>query len=170
MAHEVVREWEAHGLDCAVLHVNTGYGAGHLCGYVRVPEGHPWFGKGYDAEVEGAAVDLDDMSVQEAYDDLGVINVFAHLLSTAADDEEGENRLSRISMRVRVHGGVTYAGEPYFGDEKGWCFGFDTAHADDSLSTCPAEYVEKQAERMAEQIAGYGLVESLAVSEDQAHD
>jgi hypothetical protein len=37
-----VRNWKAHGLDCAVARGMS------LCGYVRVPEGHPAERKHYD--------------------------------------------------------------------------------------------------------------------------
>jgi hypothetical protein len=45
---------EATGLPCIVRRSGMG---GNLCGYVGVPEGHPWFGKNYsdllDVEVHG---------------------------------------------------------------------------------------------------------------------
>ena len=47
------RHWEAHGFACHVTRVPP---IGHLCGYVTVPPGHPWHGKGYDdigAEAHG---------------------------------------------------------------------------------------------------------------------
>ena len=43
---------EATGLDCMIVRNR----AGALCGYVGVPEGHPFYGKGYDevrADVHG---------------------------------------------------------------------------------------------------------------------
>lgn len=36
----IEREWQAHGLDCAVIFVRQS----HRCGYVRIPEGHPFHG------------------------------------------------------------------------------------------------------------------------------
>lgn len=45
MSLQFEREWEAHGLNCRVFrHPDLG----HLCGYVEVPDEHPWHGKGYD--------------------------------------------------------------------------------------------------------------------------
>ncbi len=40
-------QWKdaATGLDCMVIRQMRG---GHLCGYVGVPQGHPWFEKGYE--------------------------------------------------------------------------------------------------------------------------
>lgn len=39
------REWEAFGLQCAVVQGREG---SSRCGYVRVPPGHPLHGKNYD--------------------------------------------------------------------------------------------------------------------------
>ena len=51
--YKVEREWEHAGLKCAVVLARE---AGHRCGYVRVPLGHPFHGKGYsdlDVNVHG---------------------------------------------------------------------------------------------------------------------
>jgi hypothetical protein len=48
----VLAEGSHAGYQWAVVH----NGMGHRCGYVRVPKGHPWHGKGYDdinVEVHG---------------------------------------------------------------------------------------------------------------------
>jgi hypothetical protein len=42
---KVEREWKHAGLSCAVVLAKE---AGHRCGYVRVPPGHPMHGKRYD--------------------------------------------------------------------------------------------------------------------------
>lgn len=44
------------GYEWEVVHNNMGY----RCGYVRVPAGHPWHGKGYDdvCRVDGEWVDV----------------------------------------------------------------------------------------------------------------
>lgn len=44
------KEWRHNGFPC--LAVRSGHG--NWCGYVGVPPGHPWHGKGY-ADVEGEA-------------------------------------------------------------------------------------------------------------------
>lgn len=44
--------WTHRGVPCVALRNNLG----NWCGYVAVPEGHPWHGRGYDdvpAEVHG---------------------------------------------------------------------------------------------------------------------
>ena len=46
-------EWEHQGYMCQIVRHPQ---AGHLCGYVGIPEGHPWFKKDYsdiDADVHG---------------------------------------------------------------------------------------------------------------------
>lgn len=35
-------EWDHKGISCLILRVHLG----HLCGYVRVPKGHPYYGEG----------------------------------------------------------------------------------------------------------------------------
>jgi hypothetical protein len=45
-------QFRALGCDCTIIR----NGLGSLCGYVRVPDGHPWHGKHYDdidAKVHG---------------------------------------------------------------------------------------------------------------------
>ena len=47
-----VKTWQAHGYVCEIVRMDyaTKYvsylGDGHWCGYVRVPDGHPWHGRG----------------------------------------------------------------------------------------------------------------------------
>jgi hypothetical protein len=43
---KVESEFEHSGLKCAVVMNREG---GHRCGYVRVPPGHPYYGRHYDA-------------------------------------------------------------------------------------------------------------------------
>ena len=43
--YKVEREWKHLGLSCAVVQNRE---ASNRCGYVRVPPGHPLFGKSYD--------------------------------------------------------------------------------------------------------------------------
>lgn len=48
------KEWRHAGFVCLIVRVPS---HGALCGYVGVPPGHPWHGKGYD-EVETAFPDV----------------------------------------------------------------------------------------------------------------
>lgn len=38
-------DFEHRGYDCAIRRVSN---SGHLCGYVRIPDGHPWHGLALD--------------------------------------------------------------------------------------------------------------------------
>lgn len=97
--------------------------AGHRCGYVEVPEGHPWHGLDYDAEVDGS-LDL-EQTLEDAYENHGVVNVFLAAVS-------GGER-STLDLLVKVHGGLTYARDRLAGVEgKSWWLGFDCAHAWDA--------------------------------------
>lgn len=54
-------EWRSEGLPCLIVRNNLGA----LCGYVGVPEGHPWYGRHYDdvdADVHGGLTFSDPCS------------------------------------------------------------------------------------------------------------
>jgi len=62
---------------------------------------------------------------------------------------------------VDVHGGITYSEEmndKKIGDlyvKHGWCFGFDTAHGNDSLTVYNKRYVISETMRLAKQLEEY---------------
>lgn len=92
---------EATGLPCLVVR-NPG---GHLCGYVGVPDGHPWFQKDYDGcRINGA----EWPSVHGGL-------TFADFCSPRPDAKE----------RGICH--VVDAGE----NDRVWWLGFDCAHCGD---------------------------------------
>ena len=89
----------AFGLDFAVIVSSLG----HRCGYVRVPESHPWHGAHYNHRADGAPTDEDDFDWD-----------------------------ARIDAKVTVHGGLTFSDKTVHKDlPSGWWFGFDCAHAGD---------------------------------------
>lgn len=45
LPHGLVAQYEESGFHCAIVRHGS---LGHLCGYVGVDQGHPWFGKFYD--------------------------------------------------------------------------------------------------------------------------
>jgi hypothetical protein len=51
---------------------------------------------------------------------------------------------------LSVHGGLTYSEDHYPRQKPDgyWWIGFDTSHYQDSMLTCPKEYVEKQIENL----------------------
>lgn len=68
-------------------------------------------------------------------------------------------------IQIDVHGGLTLSRsvedspmtnelyESLTDEEKeGWVVGFDTGHFDDNLTTCPKEYVEKEAENLKKEL------------------
>jgi hypothetical protein len=74
---------------------------GHLCGYVRAPDDHPYHGVGYD--------DCPWLCRRQARE-----HYCAHTAETV----------------FRAHGGVTFsAADPALGE--GWWLGFDAAHSGD---------------------------------------
>ena len=129
---------EATGLPCLAKRHGR---AGHWCGYVGVPEGHPAFGKDYD-------------DVRVATDD-GWPDAHGGL-TYAAHCQEGDE------AEAICH--IPDPGEP----DHVWWLGFDCAHSGDLSpglesrfkSSLPSVYrdmlyVTVQCERLAEQIVEY---------------
>lgn len=118
----VERTFQAHGLDCAVLLVNKG---SHRCGYVRIPDDHPWHGLGYGDPVPDAKPIPTDATIDEMMEGVGVIGT----MIVASDPEAYEREMQ---YQVRVHGGLTYSGKlAGSGLPSGWWVGFDCAHSGD---------------------------------------
>lgn len=84
----------------------------HLCGYVGVPKGHPWFGIEYNQCLEGCP---------------GEPNQFTPSITSWFCDHEKPETVTE------VHGGLTYSsmGDGEYLPEGYWWFGFDCAHAGD---------------------------------------
>lgn len=137
----VERAWTHAGLDCIVVLQSLG----HRCGYVRVPNGHPWHGKAYNDLVPGP-IDLD---AERSMDDVDILALFAAGISDNLDAFA-----ATVSGRVAVHGGVTFGDDwrPK-GGPRGWWFGFDCAHAGDTPDVWTEDAVAAETERMADQIA-----------------
>ena len=115
-SEKVVTDWrsrtleqgEAWGLEYIVL----GLDAGHRCGYVRVPEDHPWFGLDHADAVDGRKMPRTDRG---------------HLDFDRT--AEWPDYVDRVEGRLDAHGGITYAGKrPGEDCAEGWWFGFDCAH------------------------------------------
>lgn len=112
---------EATGLTCAMRRGPMG----HWCAYVRVPETHPWHGKGYSEAVKAPKALLERPT---SMDEVGVIPLFCASLKSVPDED-----IYPIELLVRCHGGITYSGAgSHLGAVAGrhW-FGFDCAHAGD---------------------------------------
>jgi hypothetical protein len=99
---------EATGLDCLVKRQPS---AGHLCGYVAVPPGHPLYGSNYSIWAD----DTDDEPTIAASKLLDSIEVHGGLTYAAECDGD-------------TVAGICHVAEPGCADEV-WWFGFDCAHA-----------------------------------------
>jgi hypothetical protein len=106
---------EATGLDCLI--VRNPIGA--LCGYVGVPENHPWHGKDY-SDCLRPDCDSDDSWSHYDHSPGAGVDVHGGLTFAAAchPSEEGESH------------GICHVPEPGRPDNV-WWFGFDCAHAYD---------------------------------------
>jgi hypothetical protein len=142
-----VKFWAHQGLECAVA--RNQFGA--WCGYVKVPEDHPWHGLSYS--------DRDPRSEVGYFERLWL----------ALRGKEPERKMDweySLEAKVDVHGGLTYGarGHHMLGD--GWWLGFDCAHAGDLApgmvsygATWPDEryrdlsYVMDETEKLAKQVA-----------------
>jgi hypothetical protein len=98
-------------------------------GYVAISPEHPLYKFGYD-----------DECLQMLEDDLGVYLVA----------EE-----TYIHDSVSVHGGLTYSEMHKLGY---WVFGWDTQHFGDNLTRWPEREVERENQRLYEQLINYDLL------------
>jgi len=112
---------EATGLPIA-LRRNRG---GAWCGYIGVPNHHPWHGLDSDAKVD-APKELVERPV--GMDDVGVINLFC-----ASINSEPDANMYSIQLLVHCHGGLTYSRAAWWENETRatWWFGFDCSHSGD---------------------------------------
>jgi len=99
------------------------------CGYVLIPEGHPFYGVHYN--------DIYEIS-----------DIRVHGGLTYSDMFEFDNYLEWIGIR-ELGGDVTLDNCEKF--NKYWMIGFDTNHYNDNLSRCSKDYVLGEAESLLEQ-------------------
>jgi hypothetical protein len=147
--------FESHGLKCAIKRVSH---SGHLCGYVGVPDSHPWFGKSYRDDVPATRAQLERPI---DIDKIGAINLLCA--------DEPTTDATPIVLLIDAHGGLTYS-ENGGGELSGlWVFGFDCAHSGD---LCPVtaekygahsfdvyrdfEYVTREVHSLAKQLSEVG--------------
>ncbi len=125
--------------------------ASHRCGYVRIEKDHPLYGVGYGEPTLKIPYEW----VEHA--ELGKkspILVFTCGVGALA----GEDIRRSPDIAFDVHGGLTFSksGERgYPVKDDGWWFGFDCAHAGDTLEKCTLEYVADECERLAEQLVRF---------------
>ena len=104
------KPWETEPDITKGYHMGVAYrimrhgGMGHLCGYVRLPKGHPWLKAAMKKQWGPVWPKNTYRAVRKGYD--------AHPIAN-----------------LRVHGGVTFFGRSCRG--RGYWIGFDCAHCDD---------------------------------------
>lgn len=150
-------EFEAHGLKCVMIRHPRSL---HWCGYVRVGEDHPWYGKDYSHTIYDPPAELIERPID--VDKVGVINVLC-----AGMGGNDPTKSCELSLLLDAHGGITFTNDHPGGDETkdGWWFGFDCAHAGDLIpghlrfgSARPHEtyrdeaYVRAECESLAKQL------------------
>lgn len=124
----------------------------HRCGYVSIPDNHPFFGKGYSHEI---SFDCEKAQVNPT-DPIGTF--------IAAFKAQEDNSKMEISYAANVHGGITYADAgknyPLEGESGGWWFGFDAAHCDDNDDgRKPLEYMIKECEKLSDFLKLYDTIQ-----------
>lgn len=131
---------------------------GAWCGYAEVPAGSPLFGLSYSDKVK---VPLDpNVQLQE----IGHINAFMNAIGPKDEDD-----INPLTLLVRCHGGLTFAGPCYWRKpEDGWAFGFDCSHVDDAAPGRPrfGGEVERTADFVISTI--HQMVEDLIHVENNA--
>jgi len=113
-------EFASGGLDCVMVR-------GPLdawCGYFGVTREHPWYGKDYNAEVDG------DVDMNTCIEDIGILNAFAMMRNRR---KKGK---AEIASLIPCHGGLTWSGPSHYiadSNEDIWWFGFDCGHSGDKI-------------------------------------
>ena len=119
------KQWEAHGYRCEIKRVKS---SGHLCGYVTIPDSHPWFGLSFGDDV--TPISEPDM------EHCSVIGAFCHALK---DENEKTPGMVGMDIAIAVHGGITFGENPGYG----WTLGFDCAHDRDLCPVRDAWFAER---------------------------
>ena len=111
---------EATGLPCMIDRKELGI----FCGYVGVPESHPWHGKHYSHPL-GACTEYCSEDVHSC-----------HCIDAKLEAHGGVNFSDHCSPDATESSGVCHIVEPGDADNI-WWFGFDCAHAGD---LCPGSF------------------------------
>ena len=134
-------------------------GTGIWCGYVGVPESHPWHGKKYTDDVPVSQGTIDRQFDMEKVSTLSML---------CQDQNELESGSLQICLAVNAHGGLTYSGAgPNDSGHSDWYFGFDCGHYGDLIPKFladkiafdgdyrNAEYVRDECKNLAVQLAAF---------------
>lgn len=115
---DLMPEGESLGMESGLWWLVVATPFGHRCGYVRVPDGHPWAGLRYWDRKDGVKRRMIEDGPMAGAPDYGDPNV-------PVEDE--------IRRQIAVHGDLSYSdwGPVVVGAPEGWWFGFDCAHPSD---------------------------------------
>jgi hypothetical protein len=106
---------ERTGYQCRIVRNRMG----NLCGYVRLPDGHPLHGVSYSDNIPERMKPLLDVVMEGPIGKRGPIQVFC-----------AAGGVTHVDILFDVHGGLTFSGVP-LGAADGFWYGFDCGHCDD---------------------------------------
>lgn len=151
MPFVIEKDWVTRAGLRAVVIMSLGRTKNHRCGYVAVPEGHAFYGKGYSEQLPEITQDQANNTMLGSKSPI--------LALTAGCDSDGEDCVRRsLDVIIDVHGGITYSSNeksedyPVASESPVWWFGFDCAHyMDNEEGGRSQQYCEQQCESMAQQ-------------------
>lgn len=134
----VLGEWkdDATGYDCLLMQ-----GPFALCGYVRIPEGHPLHNVAYNEEIPPSLQWRAEEIMNEPVGKRGAIDLFCMA-----------GRGPRAGDLFDVHGSVTFSGKR---NDSGFWYGFDLGHAGDEETGISQDddYAKQECASLAAQLA-----------------
>lgn len=143
METTIEKKWTHGGLDCMVVHV---FGE-HYCGYVNIPDEHPWCGvQTFEHHESGPKPATRDLEREK----------FATWTDWYRAQEKPEDYCDRLESQIDVHGGLTFAGQFNPDFAQGWWMGFDCNHLHDWSRGWDVDSVSFQVEKLADQVLAAG--------------
>lgn len=169
---KVEKQWTTEaGLPAAVRIV--GWANYHRCGYVGVPEGHPFYGLDYH---QPSLLIKPEWIEEQPVGKRNAVSLF----TAGVGALPGELVARRLELLLDVHGSLTFSGERDDLPDNYWWFGFDCSHPRDDTFTDPdarvpsgpnarsLEYVVEECERLAEQLQHWAKKVEESRAQEQA--
>ena len=144
---QIEKQWMTPAGMPAVVVMYDGPTA-HRCGYVGVPKEHALYGVGYGDEcVLLPFSDLDNQTIGKR----GILPIILRV------GIGGQQENTSPDVYFDVHGSITFVDtwaelDPP-GPDARWWFGFDCAHAGDTIGNCSLSYCIDECESLARQLA-----------------
>lgn len=149
--------YQESGYECLIRRCNFGGKKGHLCGYVIIPEGHPFHGKGCSEKMLELAL-LKKIMMDKPLPDNPSISLLLSAMSGEVEDT--------MENVMDVHGGINFSKpDPY--NKSSWMIGFDCAHSRDRVPAVDStsdgvyrnvEYVKSEITKLIAQVIEVGQV------------